>query len=40
MGTDLARIGIDVQINILTDSKLFAAEETPGKPFDSPGVDG
>ena len=32
--TDLARVGIDVRINILTDSKLFAIEGTPGKPFD------
>jgi peptide/nickel transport system substrate-binding protein len=32
--TDLARIGLDVQVNTLTSSKLFALEETPGKHFD------
>jgi peptide/nickel transport system substrate-binding protein len=32
--TDLARIGLHVHINILTQAKLFAQEETPGKHFD------
>jgi ABC-type transport system substrate-binding protein len=32
--TDLARIGLHVQINRLTSGKLFAQEETPGKHFD------
>jgi peptide/nickel transport system substrate-binding protein len=32
--TDLARIGLHVQINILTSAKLFAQEGTPGEHFD------
>jgi YVTN family beta-propeller protein len=32
--TDLAKIGLDVHINILSQSKLFAVEQTPGKDFD------
>jgi YVTN family beta-propeller protein len=32
--TDLARIGLDVQINRLPSATLFAREDTPGQPFD------